>query len=89
MDMVVIVAVLSGVGSLAIFWPLMAFFTNWQKDAPTATGLGNIYSEQYQDGIELNLRQQRALAAFFKRTLWPVLIACAVAMVVLIVLLSV
>jgi hypothetical protein len=87
--MVVIVAALCGVVSVAIFWPIMALFANWQKDVPTATGLGDLYSEQYKEGVELSLRQQRALASFFRRTLWPVLMACGVAALVLIVLLAV
>jgi hypothetical protein len=75
--------------AFGFFWAGMTWFTNWQKDAPTATGLGNIYSKQYREGVELNFRQQRAMAAFFRRTLWPVLTACGVAAVVLIVLLAV
>jgi hypothetical protein len=82
------VIALSAVVVVAIAWPVMTFFTSWQKDAPTATGLGNIYSEQYREGVELSLRQQRALAAFFRRTMWPVLAACGVAALVLILIMA-
>ncbi len=75
--------------AFGFIWAGMAFFMNWQKDAPMAQGLGDIHSEHYQEGIENNLRQQRAQAAFFRRTLWPVLIACGATCCVLIVLLNV
>jgi len=74
---------------VAFLWAFMTVFAVWQKDAPMSTGLGNALSDQYRESVERNLASSRRWAAFMRRTVWPVVLACGVIAAVLIVIMNV
>ena len=80
---------LGGVLAVAFIWAFMTAFMVWQKDAPTSSGLGNAFSDQYRESVERNLTSQRKLAAFMRRTVWPVVLICGFVAFLLIVLINV
>ena len=79
-----VVAAVAVVISIGLFWPFMTLFMEWQKDVPVSSGMG--LGEQYEESKKRSLAAQRSQAAFFRKTLWPVVTACGIALVVIIVL---
>lgn len=81
--MVVAVGVVIAIG---LFWVFMTLFMEWQKDVPVSSGMG--LGEQYEESKRRSVSAQRRQAAFFRKTVWPVVMACGIALVVIVVVTS-
>jgi len=69
--------------AIGLFWVFMTLFMEWQKDVPVSSGVG--LGEQYEKSKSRSVSAQRHQAAFFRKTVWPVVLACGIAVVVIIV----
>jgi hypothetical protein len=84
-----VVVVLVAAIVVGVVWGLMTLFSEWQKDAPASSGLGNALSAQYRESVQRNLAAQRRMAAFFRKTVWPIEIVCGLVLLATIVALNV
>jgi hypothetical protein len=72
--------------AIGVIWVGMTLFMGWQKDLPTS-GAGKLGAAS-EESARRSVSAQRHQAAFLRKTVWPVVTACGIAAVVLIVLIN-